>query len=114
MDELSRADELTEPLALHTLQLLPELSAEDLADLQVQDSALAPLRDLLTRADPPSLDDLRALPQTCASYGLNVPTLSSGSTYSSGLRRTTPSLLFRYLYDNACSFKPTLVSCRPT
>ncbi len=63
VDELSRADELTEPLALHTLQLLPELSTEDLADLQVQDSALAPLRDLLTRADPPSLDDLRALPQ---------------------------------------------------
>ena len=44
MDELQRADECIEPLGLHALQLLPELSDDEVNDLQQADSVISLLK----------------------------------------------------------------------
>ena len=62
VDELDRADELTEPLTLHALQILPEISDAEIADLQEQDPDLSILRELLTTDNAPTTDALRSLP----------------------------------------------------
>ena len=62
MDELQRADECIEPLGLHALQLLPELSDDEINDLQQADSVISLLRSWLDLEYEPSLDELRQLP----------------------------------------------------
>ena len=62
IDELSRADECTGPLGLHALQLQPELSDDELRDLQTEDSVLGPIRSWLNTEYEPTQDDLRQLP----------------------------------------------------
>jgi len=42
IDECERADEIFESLSLHILRLLPELSAQDLTQLQSDDSEIGP------------------------------------------------------------------------
>lgn len=39
IDDCERADELVEPLSMHTLRSLPEFSVEDLSHLQAEDFA---------------------------------------------------------------------------
>ena len=62
MDEFERADELTAPLGVHTLTVLPKLSTEQSNELQREDSVISPLPDFLDRDITPTRDDLRALP----------------------------------------------------
>ena len=57
VDELERADDI----ALNAVQLLPEISQEDVADLQEQDLALGPIRRLVESDRAPSTDELREL-----------------------------------------------------
>jgi len=63
VDELQRANECVDPLGLHALQLLPELSNDEVNDLQQKDSVLGLLRSWLDLDYEPSLDELRQLPQ---------------------------------------------------
>jgi len=62
IDELSRADECTDPLGLHALQLQPELSDAELKDLQTEDAVLDTIRSWLDAEYEPTQDDLRQLP----------------------------------------------------
>ena len=62
VDELARADDCAAPLGMHTLQLQPELSDQDITQLQVDDSVLVTVREWLISDFDPSLDDLRKLP----------------------------------------------------
>ena len=62
MDELQQANECIEPLGLHALQLLPELSADEINDLQQEDSVISLLRSWLDLEYEPSLDELRQQP----------------------------------------------------
>ena len=62
MDELERANECADPLGLHTLQLLPELSDETSSELQQEDQILGLLRSSLDLEYKPTIDDLRQLP----------------------------------------------------
>jgi len=59
---LQRADELTEPLSVHTLKLSPELDDSDIAQMQREDAILAPVIDWLTNDYQPTPDDVRTLP----------------------------------------------------
>ena len=61
MDELERANECADPLGLHTLQLLPELSDETVCELQQEDPILGLLRSWLDLVYEPTTDDLRQL-----------------------------------------------------
>ena len=62
VDELQRADECTNPLGMHALQLLPELTDEEIRDLQNNDTVLGPIRSWLDLNYQPTTDDLRQLP----------------------------------------------------
>ena len=62
IDELERADECAAPLGLHALQLLPELTSEELAELQKDDTVLSSIIAWFELDYEPTLDDLRELP----------------------------------------------------
>jgi len=62
VDELQRGNECADPLGLHDLQLLPELSDDAVNDLQQEDSVISLLRSWLDLDYEPSLDELRQLP----------------------------------------------------
>jgi len=57
VDELQRADDIV----LHAIQLLPELTSEEVADMQTADTALGPLMDMLDSNTQPTTDQLREL-----------------------------------------------------
>jgi len=60
VDELERADELTEPLGAHTLILAPEISNEKMRELQAEDADLAQVIEWLEADHSPDRDELRA------------------------------------------------------
>jgi len=62
VDELQRANECIKPLGLHALQLLPELSDDEINDLQQADPVISLLRSWLDLEYDPSLAELRQLP----------------------------------------------------
>jgi len=62
VDELERANDCADPLGLHTLQLLPELSDETVRELQEKDSVICLVRSWLALDYEPTIDDLRQLP----------------------------------------------------
>jgi len=62
IDELERANDCTDSLGLHTLQLLPELSDETVCELQEEDSVIGLVRYWLDLDYEPTIDDLRQLP----------------------------------------------------
>ena len=62
VDELARADECVGPLGLHTIQILPELSNDDLSNLQSDDPVIGPVRSWLEMSYEPTVDELREIP----------------------------------------------------
>jgi len=62
VDELQRTNKCANPLGLHALQLLPELSNDEVNDLQQEDSVISLLRTWLDLDYEPSLDESRQLP----------------------------------------------------
>jgi len=62
IDEYERADELTAPLGVHALTVLPELATHEIGELQRVDPVISPLLDFLDGDVTPTRDDLRALP----------------------------------------------------
>jgi len=61
VDELERADELTEPLSIHAFELQPELSDSDLAELQRADPVLGPVIECISYGSNPIMDALKAM-----------------------------------------------------
>jgi len=59
VDELERADELTEPLGVQWVVVTPQLSAQEVREFQTEDPDLGPLFDWLTAEQTPSADNLR-------------------------------------------------------
>ena len=62
IDECERADEIFESLSLHTLRLLPELSAQDLTQLQSEDPEMGLAYTVMPQELEPTPDEFRALP----------------------------------------------------
>ena len=108
IDELERANECTDPLGLHTVQLQPELSDETVKELQNDDLALGPIRSWLDTNYEPKTDDLRQLPPE----GRKIWTQRDSLTVVNDvlIRQTddrnqllVPDALRRRLFDNAHS-----------
>jgi len=59
VDELNRADELTEPLLVRWVSITHEISLEEIREFQVEDPDLGPLVEWLTEGLTPSSDVLR-------------------------------------------------------
>ena len=62
IDEFERADDLIAPLGIHALTVDPEISTQEIAQLQQEDTVISPLLDLLDRDITPNRDELRAMP----------------------------------------------------
>ena len=62
IDECERADEIFESLSVHTLRLLPELSAQDLTELQSEDPEMGPAYTVMLQDLELTPDKFRALP----------------------------------------------------
>jgi len=59
VDELDRADELTEPLGVRWVSITPEISPEGIREFQAEDPDFSPLVEWLTDGQTPSRDVLR-------------------------------------------------------
>jgi len=62
VDEMKRADVLVGPWSVHLLEIAPELTDADVANLQDDDEVLGPVKSMLSQGYSPTLDDLRTLP----------------------------------------------------
>ena len=58
VDELERAEEI----ALNAIQLLPEITEEEMIDMQEQDLSIEPVKRLIQSTQPPTTDQLREFP----------------------------------------------------
>jgi len=62
IDECERADQLVEPLSLHTIQLRYEFSDDAIAELQAEDSEIGKAYEVMSENLDPSTDEFRDLP----------------------------------------------------
>jgi len=62
IDECDRADQLVEPLSLHTIQLRYEFSDDAIAELQAEDTDIGKAYEVMSENLDPSTDEFRALP----------------------------------------------------
>jgi len=62
IDECERADQLVEPLSLHTIQLRSEFSDDAIAELQAEDSEIGRAYEVMSENLDPSTNEFRALP----------------------------------------------------
>jgi len=62
IDECKRADEITEPISVHAIRLLPELTSEDIALKQAEDTEIGPVYNVLADNTDLSPDDLCSYP----------------------------------------------------
>jgi len=110
IDELERADELTELLGVRWVVVTPELSAPEVREFQTEDPDLRPLFDWLTDEQTPSADILRQhsletrnlwgqCPAVHLSDGLLVRTLYD----SDAVQMVVPHRLRKPLFDQSHS-----------
>ena len=106
VDELARADECAVPLGLHALQLLSELSNDEVQNLQADDPTLSVICDWFTAHFDPTIDDLRKLhPEGRKLWSMRnelklVDSILVRQT-SSGTTLVVPLALRRRLFEHA-------------
>ena len=106
VDELDRADDLTEPLNVHAVTLLPEISHAELQQLQAEDSVLAPIINYLESDTTPTADDLRSLPLEAQNLWSQRPLLQLNNNVlvrqnDTKTQLVVPTTLRKRLYDHA-------------
>ena len=62
IDECERADDLTRPLSIHALRLLPEMTSSDVAAMQAEDPGMADAYRVMHENLDPTPDEFRAFP----------------------------------------------------
>ena len=62
IDECERAEEVTHPLSIHTITMVPEFTMEDLAQLQAEDTEIGSAYRVMQEGLDPSPDELRGFP----------------------------------------------------
>ena len=73
VDELQRADELTEPLGVKTLSFVPEISDAEMAELQAKDPDLGPVVEWLLDGENPPPDLVRSMSLDTRNLWAQVP-----------------------------------------
>ena len=59
IDELERADELADPLKVQTVSVIPEISDDELREMQPEDTDLGPVVDWIENGQSPTTDVVR-------------------------------------------------------
>ena len=110
VDELERADELTEPLGVQWVVVTPELSAQEVREFQTEDPDLGPLFDWLTAEQTPSADNLRQpslesrnLWRQCPAVHLSDAVLVRRLYDSDAVQMVVPHRLRKPLFDQSHS-----------
>ena len=62
MDELQRADSIMEPWSIQAIDILPEVSDDELRQLQDDDPSIGPIKEMIAQGEAPTIDTLRSLP----------------------------------------------------
>jgi len=70
---LDRADEITEPLGVQTVAVTPEISDDQLKEMQAEDIDLGPVINWLEKGLPPSSDILRQHSLDARNLWVQVP-----------------------------------------
>jgi len=73
VDELDRADEITEPLGVQTVAVTREISDDQLKEMQAEDIDLGPVINWLEKGLPPSSDILRQHSLDARNLWVQVP-----------------------------------------
>ena len=75
VDELERADELTEPLGVKTLSFVPEISDVEMAELQADDPDLGPVVEWLLDGENPPPDLVLSMSLDTRNLWAQVPSV---------------------------------------
>jgi len=75
VDELDRADELTEPLGVHSIAIAPEISDVEMREFQAEDPDLGPVIGWLQGEQPPTSDIVRQQSLEARNLWGQVPTV---------------------------------------
>jgi len=62
IDECERAEEVTLPLSIHTITMVPKFTMEDIAQLQAEDTEIGDAYKVMREGLDPSPDELRGFP----------------------------------------------------
>ena len=62
VDELQRADSITEPWYIQAIDILPEIFDDELRQLQDDDPSIGPIKEMIVQGEAPTIDTLRSLP----------------------------------------------------
>jgi len=62
VDELQRADSITEPWSIQAIDILPEVSDDVLRQLQDDEPSIGPIKDMIAQGEAHTIDTLRSLP----------------------------------------------------
>ena len=107
VDELDRADNLTEPLSVHAVTLLPEISHAELQQLQSQNSVLVPpIINYLESDTTSTADDLRSRPLEAWNLWSQRPLIQLHNNVlvcqnDTKTQLVVPTTLRKRLYDHA-------------
>ena len=105
VDELERADQLTEPLGIRLISLESEISDSEMAQLQKDDPVLQPIIDYLTNDREPCHDELRTLSLESRNLWSQRPTIKLQQDVlvretDTNTQLVVPFSLRRRLFDN--------------
>jgi len=62
VDELQRADSTTEPWSIQEIDILPEISDDELRQLQNDDPSIGLIKEMIVQGEAPTIDTLRSPP----------------------------------------------------
>jgi len=71
IDECERAEEVTHPLSIHTITMVPEFTMEDIAQLQAEDTEIGDAYRVMQEGLDPSPDELRSFPLVTSARSQN-------------------------------------------
>ena len=57
-----RPGRITEPWSIQAIDILPEISDDELRQLQDNDSSIGPIKEMIVQGEAPTIDTLRSLP----------------------------------------------------
>ena len=106
IDELERADELTEPLSVNRIIFLPEITDDQVKELQAEDADLGPIIEWMKDGHKPTPDYLKSKSLDTQTLWAQVPTihlldgiLVHKLSDESMIQLVVPSVLRRRLFE---------------
>jgi len=75
VDELQRADDITNPWSVHAIQILPDISNDELRQMQEDGPVLGVIIQQIAQGEAPTVDRVRAMPLEARKLWSQRPTV---------------------------------------